>query len=369
MTTTTATTATTETAAARYARPLPDRLTRESYAPLTLYAPTRPPVRHDLSDNTNQWGAPPSALAALAALGDAALQNYPPQPTSALIDAISAYTRIADTGAIATGNGSDDIIDCAMRALAAPGDRIALMWPTFTMIPYFARTNGVIPVPVMLKGDWDADADALLAARARITYLCAPNNPTGTRLARATVQRVIDEAEGVVLLDEAYAEYASDSWIEEAPTHGRLIVTRTLSKAFGLAGLRVGYAVGAPELLHEIEKARGPYKITTASSAAATAALTNDVAWMRARAHEATVAREWLYGALRGIGLTPLPSDANFLLVPMPGAARVAERLAEQGLLIRAFSRLPLVGDALRITVAPMDVMKECVELLRDAAT
>lgn len=350
-----------------FTRPLPARVPRESYAPLSLYAPDRPAVQHDLSDNTNQWGTPPSALAAVQSVSAESLLQYPSQPSVPLLEAIARFAAVDSTDAVVTGCGSDDLLDCIMRALAEPGDRIVASWPSFTMIPYFARTNGLEPVLVPYNADWDVDADALLAARARITYLCAPNNPTGAGIRRETVERVLAEAEGIVVLDEAYAEFARDSFIDIAPTHGRLIVTRTMSKAFGLAGVRVGYGVGAPALVREIEKARGPYKVTTPSELAATAALTQDVPWMRQHAAEAVTQREWLRGELVRLGLTPLPSQANFLLVPVADAARIAGYVADRGILLRAFRGLPIVGDALRITVAPTAVMERCVSLIAEA--
>ena len=348
-------------------RPLPGELPRADYAPLSLYAPVRPAVDHDLSDNTNQWGAPPSVAAALAAVNPVVLTQYPAQPTTALLEAIARYNGVADARAVMASCGSDDLLDCMMRGLAKPGDRIALSWPSFSMVPYFARTNGLEPVLLPFQSDWDANADALLGANARITYLCSPNNPTGTPLSERTVQRVLDAATGVVVIDEAYAEFSSRSWAKEAETHGRLVVTRTMSKAFGLAGMRVGYAIGHPALLHEIEIARGPYKIGVLSDILATTALTNDVEWMRARAADAIAARAWLQRALANMGLAPLSSEANFVLVPMPNAAVVAARMAEGGILVRAFTALPGVGDALRITVGPPDVMARCAHLLSEA--
>lgn len=353
--------------AAPSARPLPDALPRDGYGPLSLYAPVRPAVDHDLSDNTNQWGAPPSVAAALGGVNPVVLTQYPAQPTTALLEAIARYNGVTDARAVMASCGSDDLLDCMMRGLARPGDRIALSWPSFSMVPYFARTNGLEPVLLPFTHDWDANADALLAANARITYLCAPNNPTGTPLTERTVQRVLDEANGVVVIDEAYAEFSSRTWAKEAETHGRLVVTRTMSKAFGLAGMRVGYAIGHPALLHEIEIARGPYKIGALSDLAATTALTHDAAWMRDRAADAIAARTWLTSALLNMGLAPLPSEANFVLVPVPDASAVAARMAEGGILVRAFTALPGVGDALRITVGPPGVMTRCIALLSES--
>src|SRR5690606_10140944 len=111
------------------------------------------------------------------------------------------------------------------------------------------------------RSDWSIDVDAMLAANARLIYLCAPNNPTGTGIGDDAVRTLLDRTRGIVILDEAYAEFARTSWAARAANERRLVVTRTLSKAFGLAGLRIGYAVGTPSLIVEIAKARGPYKV------------------------------------------------------------------------------------------------------------
>src|SRR5690606_25475682 len=122
---------------------------------------------------------------------------------------------------------------------------IAFTAPTFSMIPVFARLNGLVSVPVPLRADGAADIDALLATRARVIYLCSPNNPTGTVTPHDEIRRLVSRASGVVLVDEAYAEFANEQdWRAEAPAMERVLITRTFSKAWGLAGLRVGYGVG-----------------------------------------------------------------------------------------------------------------------------
>ena len=340
---------------------------RASYADISLYAPARIPVRVDLSDNINLWGPPPSVSSTLKSVDPGVVTRYPVQPMTELTDALARFTRV-DPACVVTGCGSDDLLDCMMRAFAEPGDIVVHATPTFSMIPYFARTNGLVPKGIPLrKADWDIDAGAMLDTRARITYLCAPNNPTGTMISAGSVQRILDESTGIVVLDEAYIEFAGGSWCERAGNEGRLVVTRTLSKAFGLAGIRIGYAVGAPALVHEIEKARGPYKVTALTERIALSVLEQDEEWVRASVASAVDAREWLEREIRGLGLQPLPSRGNFLLIPVREAATHAEYLASRGILVRAFTNLPVVGDALRIGVAPLPMLLPLVAALRDA--
>ncbi len=345
-----------------------DRLPRETYATLRPYTPIATPVEVQLSENTNQWGAPPAAVEALRACDGNALFNYPSQPISPLLAQLAAYVGTNDPSTIVLGCGSDDIMDCSMRAFAEPGDTIAYSDPTFSMSAYFGRTNGLIPVSVPILPDWNVDVDGLLATKARLIYLCAPNNPTGTPIPEASVRRLLDESEGIVIVDEAYAEFANASWASRAPQEDRLVVFRTMSKAFGLGGLRIGYGVGRPELLREIEKASGPFKVNAIAERVASGTLKNGLPWVRARVEDAKVARVALRESLIERGFSPLPSEANFVLLPIANAQAVATRMRELGVAVRPFAALAVIGDALRITVGPEHMMRRLLAAL-DAVT
>ena len=333
----------------------------DSPSPAVLAAP---PL--DLSDNTSLYGAPPAALRALRDADPDTLARYP----SARADDLRAALAMrlgAHPDQITTGCGSDDVLDSAMRALAAPGERIAFADPTFSMVPDLARRNRLEAVPVPLTRGFDLDADGLLATGAGLIYLCSPNNPTGTLASPAALTRVLDRAPGVVVLDQAYAEFAAsrpDPGLWKRPS---CLVVRTLSKAFGLAGLRVGYGIGHPTLVARVEEARGPYKVGAAAERAAVAALSEDMGWVEKRVAEARHDRARLVAELSAIGITPLPSAANFVLVPVPDAAVAAGRMRRAGVLVRAFPRLTGIGDALRITVAPGAAVVAAVAALREA--
>lgn len=341
-------------------------IARAAYREVPLYSVESAPCAVDLSDNTNLWGSPPAAARVLIDLVDGSLARYPSAYSSELKDALADYARV-DATCIGTGCGSDDILDSAIRALAEPGDRIAFCAPTFAMIPLFARLNGVEPIAIPMTTSWDIDPDALIKTDARIIYVCSPNNPTGTVASRSAIERLIASARGFVILDEAYAEFAGTSCLDLARHNDRVLVVRTMSKAFGLAGLRVGYAVGAPALVAEVEKSRGPYKVSTVAERAAVAALGHDQKWVTARVEDARASREKLTTSLRALGLIPLPSHANFVFVPVPDAPALAKRMRESGIAVRAFQGLPLVGDALRITAGPDPMMEEALDALAEA--
>jgi histidinol dehydrogenase len=339
---------------------------RTTFRGLSLYEPNRAPCALDLSDNTNRWGVPPSAERALRDLGAERITRYPSVYTPELKIALAEYAGVR-AEEIATGCGSDDILDSAIRAFAEPGDRLAFPDPTFGMLPIWTQMNGLIAVPVPTRDPHAIDIDALLATRARIIYLCSPNNPTGLALPRAGVMRLIEHAAGIVVLDEAYAEFAGDGWLAEAPRHSRLIVTRTMSKAFGLAGLRIGYAAAAASTITQIEKARGPYMISGAAERTALAALRNDLDWVRTHVAAAKESRARFRAELAAAGIPSLPSDANFVLVPVGDAAAVVAHMRAAGVAVRPFPRLCGIGDGVRITVAPWPMMDTALQALRNA--
>jgi histidinol-phosphate aminotransferase len=336
---------------------------RESYRTISLYAPNRAPAAIDLSDNTNLWGIPPAAARTIHEAATSSVTRYPALYAADVKRAIADYAGI-DPDMIVTGCGSDDVLDSAIRAFAEPGDVVAYPDPSFAMIPIFAQMNGLTGVAVPMTETHDIDPDRYAAIDARISYVCSPNNPTGGALDRAGVEQVVAQSRGVVIVDEAYAEFAGANLLDLARTSSRVLISRTLSKAFGLAGLRVGYAIGDPALVAEVEKSRGPYKVNGVAQRAAVAALTDDRDWVAARVREAVENRARLRDALRGLGLAPLRSDANFVLVPVPDAAGADRALRDRGIAVRPFAQLPRIGDALRISIGPWEMLDACVRAL-----
>jgi histidinol-phosphate aminotransferase len=348
--------------------PTADRLAlaRAIYADLPLYDPKRAPVALDLTDNTNLWGLPPTAERTLRELAVSAVTRYPSLYAGGLKPALAAWVG-ATPEQIVTGCGSDDVLDSAMRALAEPGDLVASSDPSFAMIPIFAKMNALRWQGVVERADHQPDVEGLLASGARIIYVCTPNNPTGTAIARDALERLVAGAPGMVVIDEAYAEFAGTTAVDLATRSDRVLVVRTLSKAFGLAGLRLGYAVGAPALVAEVEKSRGPYKANAIAEQVAAAAFAHDLDWVRAHVALAVEARERLAERLRALGLAPLPSAANFVCVPVPQCVAVGQAMRARGVAVRPFPGLPHVGDALRMSVGPWPLVDQMLEAFREA--
>jgi histidinol-phosphate aminotransferase len=337
---------------------------RPSYQRLDVYRTEAGAVEFGLADNTNLFGSAPSAVLVLR---DWALDpsRYPTVSTAALRDAIAGWLGVAPDN-IVCGCGSNDIIDSAMRALVEPGSRVAYAAPTFVMTPHFAAANSLDPVPVPIRPDGDLDAERLLETNARLYYVATPNNPTGRAASPAELDRLLDRARGVVVLDEAYADFAGATRVREAAERGNLLVTRTFSKAWGLAGLRLGFGVGPAPLVWEIEKARGPFKVNALAERAATAAVLRDQAWLADVISRTKAARTALTGALEQLGFEVFRSDANFVGVRVKDASAAAKFLAQRGLGVRPFSATPVLGDLLRITVGPEEPMKRLVAAMAE---
>ena len=302
-----------------------------------------------LDDNTNVFGAPPAAGDALRT-GTRDASRYPSIDAGELRQALAAHTGFA-YDEIATGLGSDDILELAFRALAGPGATVAWTAPTFTMVPRFVRDAGARGIAVAATPAGSPDLERLIATGATLTYVCSPNNPTGALTSDDLIDELLARTRGLVLLDEAYAEYAAGGAAAPPRRHSRLLVARTFSKAWGLAGIRVGWAAGPAGIIARLEALRAPYRIPGLSECAAIAALVSDGGWVAARAAEVVALREEFAAALRARGVSVLPSRANFVLLPVRSAERAARMLEQAGVRVRAFPALEGIGDALRITV------------------
>jgi histidinol-phosphate aminotransferase len=298
------------------------------------------------------FGVNPALGLALARVRPADLTEYPSLNSTTLRHAIAQKLDVlADQ--VVTGNGSNDLIDVILRTFLQPGERVAVHTPTFGMIPLFARMNHGIPTPVPLGKDWSLDPDALVATEAKITFLVRPNNPTGNAFPRRDVERILEHAVGLVVIDEAYVEFlGGESFVKEVREgHDHVIVLRTFSKAHGMAGLRVGYAIASVPVANEMNKVRGPYRLDTLSEAAATMA-TQDDKFLQETVTGVRLERPILQRMLEDRAFHVFRSDANFLFTQPPYDADIlALGLAKRGVFVREF-----VGELapyLRITVGP----------------
>ena len=308
--------------------------------------------------------------------GEPLLNRYPdPQPPEMIARLASLYRTTA--AQVLVTRGSDEGIDLLVRAFCRAGrDAILITPPTYGMYVVAAGIQGaaVHTAPLVLEKDFALDPDAVIAAAdasTKLVFLCSPNNPTGQNLDRAAVLKIADALAGraVVVVDEAYAEFSTkDSMVGSLANRPNLVVLRTLSKAFGLAGARVGVTLAAPELIAVLQKILAPYPIPTPVVNAALAALTPDaIAAARRSACELVAGRERLTTALLRLPFVRKvwPSDANFLLVAVTDSARIMALARAAGLVIR--DRSKDVPNTVRITVGSPAELDFALEVLSRA--
>jgi histidinol-phosphate aminotransferase len=330
-----------------------------------------------LSANENPLGTSPLALAARAA---AKAPSLYPDPDSADLRAGIGRLHGIDPARVVCGTGSDELLNLAAQAFAGPGDEVLFPRYSFAVYDIAARRCGAAPVEAP-DTDYGADVDALLACvneRTRVVFLANPNNPTGSFLPKAELARLHAglPADVLLVIDQAYAEYVDpaedDGGLALAAANVNVLVTRTFSKIYGLAGERIGWATGAPHLVDALNRIRGPFNVTATGQSAASAALEDQAFVTASREHNREV-RARFVGALEALGnrgLRPLPSQANFVLVLFEGAlsAETAlQALAERGFAVR---HLPGQGlpQGLRITIGTAEQMDVIAESLRQMA-
>ncbi|PZU16818.1 MAG: histidinol-phosphate transaminase [Citromicrobium sp.] len=322
-----------------------------------------------LSANENPLGTSPVALAALSTTGD--LAHYPDPDSTALRAAIGALHMI-DPQRIVCGTGSDELLNLAAQAYAGPGDEVLFTRYSFAVYDIAARRCGATPV-IAPDREYGTDVDALLAAvtpATRVVFVANPNNPTGTWIDREAMARLHAglPAEVLLVIDQAYAEYLApgeeDGGLALAAAHDNVLVTRTFSKIYGLAGERIGWATGAPALIATLGAIRGPFNVTTHGQLAAVAALADQTFVEQSRDHNLAERARFCaaIAALDNHGLRAVPSKGNFVLVLFEGRLSAAAALAAINAAGYAVRHLPGQGlpDALRITIgsaADMDAV------------
>jgi histidinol-phosphate aminotransferase len=311
----------------------------------------------------NPYGWPAELIDAwLAALRTAPLNRYPDPHARRLQARLREAMAIPAGAALLLGNGSDELIQLLILALAGSERAVLAPEPSFVMYRLIAAFVGMRYVAVPLRADdFGLDLAALLAAIDRhqpaLIFLAYPNNPTGNRFAAEEVRQVLQATPGLVVVDEAYFPFADHSFLPDLPEFDNLLVLRTLSK-MGLAGLRLGLLAGAPRWLNEFEKLRLPYNINVLTQVSAEFALVHQTVLLE-QADRIRASRAALFAALNALpGMTAFPSEANFILVRVPAgqANRLFESLREGGILVKNLSATGgLLQDCLRVTVGTVE--------------
>jgi histidinol-phosphate aminotransferase len=302
------------------------------------------PVR--LNTNENSYAVPDPVVEAIGKAVQAELRDlnrYPDREAVALRADLAEYLGYGLSEAnVWAANGSNEVQQQLLQAFGGPGRSALGFGPSYSMHPLLAAGTGTRWIGARRDPDFGlAAADAAAVVKSEmpdLVFLCSPNNPTGTALDPSVIDAVLDVAPGMVIVDEAYAEFrrpGTPSALELLPGHPRLVVTRTMSKAFGFAGGRLGYLAADPAVVDAVQLVRLPYHLSALTQAAARAAVAHRESLLRT-VDAIKEQRDRIVGELRGRGLRTADSDANFVLFEVGGDQRVAwQRLLDQGVLVR----------------------------------
>jgi len=354
-------------------RPIP----RPGVLDIAPYVPGKSSARggatlHKLSSNETPLGPSPAAVAACRAAAEG-LERYPDGAATVLRRAIGAVHGL-DPDRIVCGAGSDELLNLLAQAYIGPGDEAIHTQYGFLVYPIAIRAAGGTPV-VAPETEFTADVDAILARvgpRTRVVFLANPNNPTGTYLPFDEVRRLHAAlpATTLLVLDAAYAEYARrndyESGLELAGTAANVVMTRTFSKIYGLAGLRIGWCTGPAEVVDALNRIRGPFNLSSPAIAAGAAAVADRAHMEKAAAHNDRWLPEVASG-IAGLGLTVTPSVANFVLIHFPDDGRRAADadafLLDRGIVLRRMEAYGL-PNALRMTVGSAEANQSAIAAL-----
>lgn len=341
---------------------------RESVERLAAYRPgEQPKVEGLVKLNTNENPYPPSPAVAEALRGvDAgSLRLYPDPMATALRKRLAEIHGTGEDN-VFVGNGSDEVLRLAVRAFTQPGGSAGMFDPTYSLYPVLcaAEEVGVERTPLGERFEWRRPETT---EKAGLFFLTNPNAPTGVLYGEADVEGWVKRFPGVVLIDEAYGDFADGApGVRLAGEHDNVLVCRTLSKSFSLAGIRCGYAIGDARLIGALYKLKDSYNLDALTQRVALAAL-GDLEWMRENARKIRATRERTRAALEAKGHEVIPSSANFLFVKPGGKETAGEaflRLRENRILVRYFPDSPRTRDWLRISVGTDEQMERLVGLM-----
>jgi len=305
----------------------------------------------------------------MAELKREGLNLYPDPTSDELRDLLSTYTGY-DPENMLCGNGSDELIKMIVEVFLDQGDKVVVHTPTFSEYMLATDVAGGDVVEVESDSVFNVDIDAIIKAvndnKAKVVFLCMPNNPTGNVFEKTDILRVFKETEAIVVSDEAYFEFCGVTLADEAVKNDRLVVLRTLSKAFGLAGLRVGYAIGTPYMMDLLGRVKMPYNVNSFSQAVARVALKNR-SQVQSIIDTLISERERMFSALNGLpNLEIIPSKANFLLYRSPKADELVQTFEENGIGIRAFGNKKRLEQCFRINIGVKEANDEIIQLFKD---
>lgn len=307
-----------------------------------------------LDTNTNVLGSNPAAEKYLAE-NRWDLNGYPNTYSNGLREALGELYGLDKDNFIA-GNGSDEMLDVTFKTFTNWGDNSVVPVPSYTLYDYFVEMNGGKAHEVDLTEDFQLDVDEIVKQDAKVAIMPSPNNPTGNCFRQKDIEEILSRFNGIVVVDEAYAEYADDAMIRRVDEFDNLVVLRTFSKAYAMAALRVGYAAANKKLADMMMRVKIPYSLNMVSEGAAIAAV-KDQDFIRRSVEMVREQRPKLDAGLRKLGFETFPSDSNFILARAPiDHKELVQGLKERGVLIRDFGAKRRTENCVRTTVGTAEL-------------
>jgi histidinol-phosphate aminotransferase len=308
-----------------------------------------------LNTNENPYPPSPKALQVLRGFEGELLRRYPHPMANPFRQAASRVLGIPEDW-ILVGNGSDDLLTMLMRACTEPGRRVVYPMPTYVLYRTLAQIQDAEIVEVPYPEDYSLPVEELVKAQGAVTFIASPNSPSGTLVPVELLNKLASRLSGVLVIDEAYADFAESNALELAKHYENVIVLRTLSKGYSMAGLRLGFGIAHPELLSGLIKVKDSYNVDAVACAVGAAAIA-DQDYTQGNLEKIKAARTQLASQLEALGFAVFPSQANFLLVRLSEqllskatAEFLYQTLKQRGILVRYFQQ-PRLADKLRITV------------------
>jgi histidinol-phosphate aminotransferase len=316
-----------------------------------------------LNTNENPFPPSPRVMEALQSAVDGRLRLYPDPLADKVREKVGETYRVEKEGVI-VGNGCDEVLAMAARAFLGEGRVLLMTRPTYTLYRVIGQIQGADIREVPLNDDTSLP-EALYTQEASLTFLCNPNSPWGILHRKEEVVRLCEQSGGVVVIDEAYVDFASEDCLDLARKYDNVLVARSLSKYMALSGLRVGFAIGGRELIDGMMKVKDSYNVNCLSQVGAVAAL-QDIPYYSEKVKEICRERELLSEQLAKLGWKVFPSQANFVfaLPAHPPASEIYRRLFQKKILVRYFDT-PETKDALRITVGNKDENRRLLEAIQ----
>jgi histidinol-phosphate aminotransferase len=304
----------------------------------------------DANENPFPW---PAGMREKLFAQNIAFNRYPDGMAQDLKVAIAGYVKLSPEGVL-VGNGSDELIQLLLLTFGGVGKSVVIHPPTFSMYQIAARLTDTVVAEVPLLEGLYLDVDQMLKTAqspdVHVLVVCNPNNPTGSLFPREEILRIVKESGKIVVVDEAYAEFSGESLIPELGDHPNLVILRTFSKAFGMAGLRLGYLLGQPETIALINRVRAPFNVNSLSQKAGILALEYLTEYQR-QIQSIKLETQKLFEGLSKIPEVKVyPTKANFILFKPLDSDRWAKELLQRGFLVRNMGQLPILGKCLRIS-------------------